>query len=117
MASDRKVVKIVTSGVPHLYPDVHIYDTVLSHISDNHPEEHSRLDDIYQTIEKPDLIYQSKTHNTSVILVNTSSTSASGDPLRVIVKNVSDGTALMSTAYFTSSANQGLLLWTLNDGK
>ena len=112
MQDKRKVIRVVASGVPEHYPDVQIYDSTIAKLKDKHPEEYSRLDDIFDTITNPHKIYKSKTHSTSVTLINETSTSKGGDPLRVAVKLTSGGdTAIMSTAHFTSTADQGLLLW------
>lgn len=112
MQDERKVIRVVTSGVPGHYPDVQIYDSTIAKLKDKHPEEHSRIDEIYDTIAKPDRIHKSKTHPTSITLINETSTSQGGDPLRVAVKLTSDGNAaIMSTAHFTSSSDQGQLLW------
>ena len=115
MSDKSKVIKVVTSGVPELYPDVNIYDTTLEHIKDDHPEEFSHLDIVYQTIEKPHRVHKSKTNPRSVILINEECTSASGDPLRVPIKVISATEAIMSTAYFSSSTDQGPLLWSKQD--
>lgn len=111
MPDDPKVIKVVTSGIPELYPDVCIYDTTLEHIKGGHPEEFSRLSDVYSTIERPDRVHQSKTNPRSVLLINDTCTSDGGDPLRVVVKVVSGTEAIMSTAYFSASTEHGQLLW------
>lgn len=111
--SGGKVVEVVTSGVPSLYMDVEIYDTVLEKIEANHPVEYAHLDDVKATIRDPHRVHRSKTRpETSVVLLNTDVTSTGGDPLRVVVKNVaSNGTSLMATAHFSSSQDQGELLY------
>jgi len=111
MQDERKIIKVVTSGVPNLYPDVAVYDSTLSKIQDKHPEEFTRIDEVYQTIENPDSVYQSKTNPRSVTLVNNSCTSKGGDPLRVAIKVVSQQEAILSTAHFSSSTDQGQILW------
>lgn len=115
MSGTRKVVKVVTSGVPDLYPDVNIYDSTLEHIKSNHPEEFSRLDIVYQTIENPHRVHKSKTHSRSVTLINEECISTGGDPLRVAIKVVSDSEAIMSSAYFSECTDQGQLLWPIQD--
>jgi len=107
----RRVVRVVTSGVPQLVQRVEIYDSVLRHIEEQHPEEFRRILDVYSTIAEPTRVHQSRTHSRSILFVSDDFVSTGGDPLRVPVKVFSDGTGIMTTAYFTSSKDQGELLW------
>jgi hypothetical protein len=113
----RRIVQVVTSGAPQLVQRVHIYDSVLRHIEENHPEEFRRILDVYATIEGPTTVHQSRTHSRSIVFVNEGFVSTGGDPLRVPVKVFDDGTGIMSTAYFTSSKDQGEILWSKTDEK
>ena len=114
----RKVVKVVKSGRPEIYPDVQIHDSTLEKLSEFHPEEFSRIDDVYKTIESPDSVYRSRTKpENHVTLLNQQCTTDGGDPLRVVVKLVTDGSALMASAYFTGTTNQGEKLWPTNGDK
>jgi len=112
-----RVVKVIPSGVPELYPDVKIYDTTLEKIRAKHPEEYARLQEIYQTIQAPTRVHKSKTNPRSITLLNSNATSAAGDPLRVPVKIVSDTSAIMTSAYFTEVNDQGPLLWPISSDK
>lgn len=106
------IVHIVKARNTQYYSTVHIYAGTLGHIIRDHPEEASRLVDVCKTIEAPCRIYQSKTDpERSLALINDKVTSTGGDPLRVIVKIVSDSEAIMKTAHFCSSNNHGTLLW------
>jgi hypothetical protein len=114
---NRKIVKVITSGVPDLVREVQIYDSVLEHIKENHPEEFRRIDEVYSTIQGPTRVHQSKTRENAIVFVNETCVSTGGDPLRVPVKVYSDGSGIMSTANFTSSKDQGELLWSKLDEK
>lgn len=117
MSKERKIIKVIASGVPELYPPVDIYDTTLEHIKDNHPEEFLRLDEVYSTIEQPDRVHKSKTHPRGLTLINDSCTSSSGDPLRIAIKVVSSTEAILSTAHFSSATDQGQHLWPMPNEK
>ena len=104
MAKKPKVVRTVESGVPGIYPAVTIYDEVLNHIETGHPEEFSRIEEVYSTIKSPDAVYRSRTNPKSVLLHNRASTSSSGDPLRVVVKVVSSDEAIMTSTYFAATS-------------
>jgi hypothetical protein len=111
------IVKVVTSGVPSIYPDVNVYDTTLEHMADSdHHEELSRLDDVYKIIEDPHQVNESKTNSRCVILTRNDTTSqGSQSPLIVPVKKVSDTEAIMQTAYYASETKLGQLLWKKED--
>lgn len=114
-----RVVKVLRSHVPDIYPDVIVHDSTLSHIQAKHPEEYGRLEDVYQTVLEPTRVHQSKTDVNSVVLINDTVTSSSGDPLRVplAIRPVrGKQKAFMKTAYFSSSKSQGTLLWQASDG-
>jgi hypothetical protein len=113
-----KIVRVVTSGFPQFVQRVNVYDTVLEHISEKHPEEFSRINEIYSTIEgAATRIHQSRTNERAIVLVNDDCVSTGGDPIRVPVKVYDDGIGIMSTANFTGSKDQGELLWSRIDDK
>lgn len=115
---NRKVVKVVSSGFPQLVQRVNIYNSVLDKIREKHPEEFSPIDEVYSTIEgDATRIHKSRTNASAVVFVNDEATSTSGDPLRVPVKIYADGSGIMSTAHFTSSKDQGELLWSKANAK
>ena len=112
------VVRLVTSGVPTVYPDVTIFDTVLEHMNDGgHTEELTRLDDVYFVIESPDKVHKSKTNPRSVLLTRNDTTSSNGSKLVVPVKVVGDTEAIMTTAYYCEDNKFGELLWQKDDEK
>ncbi len=112
MANDR-VVKLIASGFPELVGDIEIYEGVLTHIRDDHNEAYARLDEVFSTITGGAThVYQSYTNATSLVFVNTECLGNGGDdPIRVPVKVFDDGKGIMTTAYFASSPNHGVLLW------
>lgn len=104
---------MVESGVPELYPNVAVYDSTLEHMREGgHLQELERIDDVYSCISDPDKVYKSKTHPRSVVAVSETFTSPGGDPLRVPIKVVSPTEAIMSTAHYSGSKDQGELLYT-----
>ncbi len=108
----RSVVKKVKSGAPDIYPDVDIYDSTLTHISEEHADAYAHLESIYESIENPPLIYKSRTNKRSVLVVNKQIVNKHGEPLRIPIKVVSSTEAIMSTALFASSNHyDGELLW------
>jgi hypothetical protein len=113
VADERKVIKTVVSGFTSFVEKVDLYDSTLAHIEKYHPEEYKRLPEIIATIEgSATRIHKSKTHPTSIVLVNDNVTSsADGDPLRLPIKIYDDKSGILSTAHFTSSTDQGPLLW------
>jgi hypothetical protein len=109
------VVKVVQSGSP-LYKNVEIFDTVLEHIKEDHPETYDNIHHVIQLIETPSVIHKSKTHKTSVVIVSDEHFSTGGDPLRVIVKNVEGALSVMPSAHYSSSKDQGEVLWKKGGG-
>lgn len=85
-------------------------------IEAGHTEESERLDDICTCISDPEEIYQSKTSDRSFCVFNYSFTSPGGDPIRAVVKKVSDEEAILSTAHYHASGDRGELLWSANTG-
>ena len=108
---DSKIVEIVSSGVPELVREVYIYDTTKEKIRQKHPREYENWVSVVGTIESPTRVHKSKTHDRSIVFINDAATSPGGDPMRVPVKVMSDGTGIMGTAHYSSSKDQGILLW------
>ena len=109
--SGGKVVKVVTSGVKTIYPDVHIYDTALAHIEEDHASAFLVLNDIYRTIEDPEFVQVSTTRpDNSFVLTNTESTDHKGRALRVIVKTDQYGNGILSTALHAKMNQKGAVL-------
>lgn len=115
MPNPPKVVEVITSGVPELVREVHVFDSTREHIKTKHRREYERWEDVRATIEDPTRVHKSKTHPTSIIFVNDKATSPGGDPMRVPVKVMSTDIGIMSTANFTSAKDQGDLLWVSSD--
>ena len=115
MPNPPKVVEVITSGVPDLVREVHVYDSTREHIRNRHRREFERWEDVRGTIEAATRIHKSKTHPTSIVFVNDNATSTGGDPMRVPVKVMSTDIGIMSTAHFTRTKDQGDLLWTRSD--
>lgn len=122
----RKVIKVLPSGVPEIFPDVEVTEQLLFHVEQDHEEEFSRFEDVQTTVADPTWIYQSKTQPKSVVLIKDGFASTSGDPLRVAIKRANldgtpivgeDGTAvsIMTSAHYSSSKDQGDLIWTKPD--
>lgn len=115
MPNPPKVVEVITSGVPGLVREVHIFDSTKEKIRTKHRREYERWEDVRATIEVPTRVHKSKTHPKSIVFVNDNATSPGGDPMRVPVKVMSTDIGIMSTAHFSSARDQGALLWTRSD--
>ena len=109
--SNPKFIRAITSGVPELVREVYLSAETDAHIRNDHPAEYRRFGEIVQAVEDPTRIHRSKTNPIAIVFINDRSTSTEGDPLRVPVKVYADGTGIISTAHFSSTSNQGTLLW------
>jgi hypothetical protein len=111
------IVQTVASTFTTYVQKVEVYDTVLDKLRTKHPREYEKLPEIYKTIEgNATHIHRSKTHDSSIVMVNQSLCDPNGDPLRIPVKVFDDGTGIMSSAYFSAASDHGELLWSEDDG-
>jgi hypothetical protein len=102
------IVHVVTPLNTKYYGNVNVHAGTLDKIKEFHPEEFGRLPEVYETIAKPTKVYQSRTNDRSVIVVNDKIVSAnSASPLWAIVKRVSDEEAILTSAYFNRTNNPG----------
>jgi hypothetical protein len=56
-------------------------------------------------------VHTSRTSSNSVVFVDAGTTNGSGDPLRVPVKIMGQGTGIVRSAYFASSKSHGDVIW------
>jgi len=106
------------SGILDVLKEVRFYDETIAHIEGNHPEVPINLPSLQLAVEnavsQPTHVEES--YGNSVVFIDASSTNASGDPLRVPVKIVTEGTGRVKTVLFASSTASRKVLWRRSDG-
>jgi hypothetical protein len=106
-------IRFKTAVIPAI-TEVRLYAETEQHIRDDHPEVPVDLPSVHGAIQKavetPTHIEQS--YSNSYVYVDAGSTNASGDPLRVPVKVISETTsARAKTAYFASTPAGATVIW------
>jgi hypothetical protein len=114
---DYKVV--TTSVIPLVVTQVRLYDDVFKHVKEHHGDEDFArspsfplpciVDAVGTAIMRPTFIEQK--HDSSIVFVDTGSTNASGDPLRVAVKIVEGTSGRVRTFFFASSNASPNIIW------
>ncbi len=119
MATNPQIVRTVTSSTFSNYvAEVDVYDTTLVKIAEFHPLEYEQIETVFRTIETDATrLHQSKSNPYALVFINDNVRSPdTGDPLRVIAKVYDDGRGILTTAHYTSSNDQGPLLWSATGG-
>ncbi|MCF6122505.1 MULTISPECIES: hypothetical protein [Mesorhizobium] len=104
---------ISTDAVPGL-KEVRLYESTIEHVKTEHPEVPVELPSIEiavgSAISNP--THVEKSYGNSVVFVDTESTNATGDPLRLPVKLVGDGTSgRVKTFYFAETTGDRELVY------
>lgn len=112
----RKVLISAPSAAPALIQGtVTLYEqTWLQHVQQRHPEV--LLGHIRQAMTDPCIISPSKTETGAYLLVNEGAKNDAGQVLRVPVRPMSDGTNIVTTAYYASAGTHTPILWRRGDG-
>lgn len=110
--------KAFRSDILDVLKEVRFYDETVAHVEDNHPEIPINLPSLQIAVEnavsRPTHVEES--YGNSVVFIDALSTNASGDPLRVPVKIISEGTGRIRTVLFASSTASRKILWRRSDG-
>ena len=109
---------IFTNILPDV-AEVRFYEETVDHVIAEHPEVPIELPSIRtavgSAITNPTHIESS--YNNSLVFVDANTTNASGDPLRVPVKQVSGNSARVKTVYFASSTGEPNIIWRREDNE
>ncbi|WP_341912834.1 hypothetical protein [Ferrovibrio terrae] len=111
--TDYKVIK--TNVVPGL-TEVRFYQETVGHIRERHPEVPIELPSIEGALASAisDPTHVEKSYGGSYVFVDANSTNRSGDPFRVAVKPVEEGSGRVRTAYFASTDHEPEIIWRSN---
>lgn len=93
--------------------EVRLYDDTLDHIRDHHPEVPIELPSVTEAVgravEMPTHVESSGERH--FVFVDSKSTNASGDPLRVPVKLVEGTSGRIQTVYFAQTVTSRNVIW------
>jgi hypothetical protein len=105
--------KLISTSVYPGVTEVRLYAQTVEHVKEHHPEIPLELPCISAAVEQcivsPTSVEAS--YSNSVIFVDTDTTNASGDPLRIPVKIVEGTSGRVKTIYFASTEDQPQTLW------
>jgi hypothetical protein len=104
---------IVETNVVALVTHVHIYTSTIQHVVNDHLEigRNAELPAIQGAVAKTLTAptYVATSYNRSLVFVDEGSTNASGQPLRVAVRIVSETSARMKTFFFADGSADNVI--------
>lgn len=105
--------KVISTNKLSTLTEVRFYEETVSHVKEEHPEVPIELPCIATAVEgaiqNPSRIESS--YGNSVIFVDTGTTNAKGEPLRVPVKHIAGTSGRVRTVYFASSNSTPSVIW------
>jgi hypothetical protein len=109
--------RVITTAVMPDIATVRLYDETLDHVRKEHPEVPAELPCIVGAVEtaivSPTHIEQG--HGASYVFVSEETTNATGNPLRVPVKPLGEGSARVQTFYFAETSGVRNIVWRRSD--
>jgi hypothetical protein len=109
--------KLVPTNILSNLQAVRLYNETLDHIQNHHPEVRFDLPNIGSAIENTIVrpTYVEESHGNSYVFVDETTTNWSGDPLRVPIKLIGEGSGRVRTAYFASTTGLKNVVWRRSD--
>ncbi|RVG48074.1 hypothetical protein CN162_12560 [Sinorhizobium meliloti] len=106
-------IRIIRTQVFSTVTDVRLYEETLNHIKEQHPEVPIELPSLMEAlstaIQAPTHVEAS--HTNSYVFVDSGSTNASGNPLRIPVKVIEGTSGLIKTAFFSDTLKPGTIVY------
>jgi hypothetical protein len=97
---------------------VRLYEETVEHILEEHPEVPVLLPVVQAAVEQAVVrpTHVEKSYGNSYVFVDQDSTNQAGDPLRVPVKVVGQGSGRVRTAYFATTTAPAIVVWRRDNG-